>query len=162
MQINKFKYDGTTTTIEYTFERDGSLDEIKVVLKSTDEPKKELKDLLASLKDSVEEICCLAEGYCSHAEIRGVSFSWTSEIMGAVITALVPVETANSPVVINTPHLPEEPYSDGNAAPVLPTKCRSILKNILKMAEGYVNGDRKPDPQTVLEFPEGSQPGGQG
>lgn len=156
-QINKVSYKDRNVLIEYELlpnvgEESSDLNEIK--LKSSDEPLEEFKTALRSLAPHVEKICCLPEGFCNQAEVRGVSFSWSNDIMGAVITTLVPLETANSPMTINTPHLPSQPYSEGGETPVLSDDCIDALKKLLAEAERYINHERKPSDQTKMQFPE--------
>ena len=152
-EINKLKYDRKAgkMTIEYAMIQTEGADDIKITLNSFDEPLPELVEDMDKLIPHVETICELPEGYCKKAEIRGVSFSHTNDIMGAVITALIPLDSANSPVVINTPHLPEEPYSEGEA-PTLPRECVNILKDLMDDAERYIQGERKPEAQTKLNL----------
>ena len=74
--------------------------------------------------------------------------------MGAVITALITIESANSPVVINTPHLPSAQYSETGQSPLLSHKCTYALKQLLHEAERYIDGEREKENenQTELEF----------
>lgn len=155
-RINKIKYDRKTgnVTIEYDELFSSKDDEIKIVLKSGDRPLPELIEKLDELRGLVEEICQLPEAYCATAEIRGVSFSWANDIMGAVITALVPIESANSPVVINTPHLPSESYSAGSESPVLPYWSVPVLKGLINECRKYIKGDREKSNQIQMKFDE--------
>jgi len=154
VRVSKVKYDhkAGSVQIEYDQIQSNGTDDIKVVLKSFDEPLQEFKDALNKLAPFVEKICQLPEGYCSQAEIRGVSFSNSNDIMGAVITALVPLDTAYSPVCINTPHLPSGQYNEGGEAPELPRECVIILNQLIEECEKYINGERTPDNQTKLEL----------
>lgn len=155
IRITKIKYDGGTVEIHYDIlSEQGNGDDIKTILKSTDKPKEGFLKKLSALAKHVEKICQLPEGYCSFADIRGVSFNYSHEIMGAVITALIKVETANSPVCINTPFLPSEQYNEGGEAPILPYECVVDLEYLLDLAEAYVNGDRDipPDNQIKMDF----------
>ena len=102
------------------------------------------KNVSAKLAPYVETICEFEDGYCAEAEIRGVSISHSNDVMGAVITALVPVSSAYSPVCINTPHLPADQYNDGGEAPVLPSGCVKIIKELIIEAEKYINGRTHP------------------
>lgn len=153
-RINKVKYDRkiNQVLIEYDQIREDKDDEIKINLKSNDKPLPEFIESLNNLSQFVESICELPDGYCSQAEIRGVSFSWSHEIMGAVITALITIASANSPVVINTPHLPSAQYSETGQSPLLSPKCTYALKQLLHEAERYINGEREKDDQTEIEF----------
>lgn len=154
-EIQKIKYErkNCLVTIEYSIIEENS-DDIKTTLKSSDEPREELVEALNQLAPYVESICCLPEHYCDMAEIRGVSFSNHNDVMGAVITALVPVKSANSPVVLNTPHLPASPYSEDYEAPQLPYGCVLVLKVLKQEVINYIEGHRKPSNQQSLDFPE--------
>jgi hypothetical protein len=154
IQINKIKYERKVgqVSVEYDQICGDKADDIKIVLKSYDKPLPEFIDKLNELAPFVEKICELPEGYCSCAEIRGVSLSHTNDVLGAVITALIPIESANSPVVINTPHLPSEQYSESGQSPLLSPKCVFAIKGLIYEAERYINGERQKDNQTELEF----------
>lgn len=156
IRINKIKYERKSgnVVIDYDQLYASKDDEVKVVLKSSDKPLPEFIANLDQLGRFVEEICELPEGYCFQAEIRGVSYSWSNEIMGAVITALVPIASANSPVVINTPHLPSASYSEGSEAPILPYECSRILKLLMGEARKYITGDREKSSQMQMSFDE--------
>lgn len=156
LQIKKFSYNAkeSEVKVEYSFFRQNG-DEVKTTLTSCEKPLAELTLQMNVLTADVEKICSLPIGYCTFAEIRSVSFSNAKDIMGAVITCLVPVDTANSPVVINTPHLPSESYSEGSTGtPILPTDTTFKLKNLLRLIKEYIDGSRekKVDNQTKLEL----------
>lgn len=155
LQISKVKYERKIgkVTIEYSILNDGK-DDINVILKSNDEPLQEFIDRLNELSKFVETICQLPAGYCDQAEIRGVSFSHSNGVLGAVITALIPLDSANSPMVINTPHLPSEQYSETGESPVLSPKCVFVLKNLIVEAIRYIDGERVKEEtnQTELEL----------
>lgn len=156
MEINKVKYDYKkgTVDIDYTLERENSEDDIKVHLCSRDKPLDTFAVALNCLAPYVEKICQFADGYCESAEVRSVSFSHTNGIMGAVITALIPVSTANSQVIVNTPHLPSEGYSDSEdfKAPVLPSACVDMLEVLIEEATRYINGERQIEEDNQLEL----------
>lgn len=141
LRISKIKYDGTQVEIQYEIVME-TTDDIKVVLKSYDKPKDEFIQCLSSLAKFVEDICQLEKGYCDEADVRGVSLSWSHDVMGAVITALIPVDTANSPVCINTPHLASDQYNENGQSPVLPRPCTTKINQLIEHAEAYINGDR--------------------
>jgi len=145
MRFIKIKFDGTKVKLEWEIaKKDGEPDIFS--LTSTDLPAPEFQTALDNLRIFVEEICELPQGYCQNAEIRGVSFSYggDDEIMGAVITALKTLKTANSPLTINTPHLPSDDYSGNNPNVLcLSFDCIQALNNLCDCAENYVNGVRK-------------------
>jgi hypothetical protein len=156
IQINKIKYDRKAKSVQIEYDQPvqgvNCVDDVKIILKSSDEPLPEFSECLAKLAPFVESICQLPVGYCEEAEIRGVSLSHSNGVMGAVITALVPLDTAYSPVCINTPHLPSDQYNEGGEAPELPSGCTKIINQLIIEAERYIGGERTPDNQTSLEI----------
>jgi hypothetical protein len=144
MRFIKIKFDGSKVKLEWDIaKKDGEPDLFS--LTSADLPAPEFQTALDNLRIHVEEICELPKGYCKDSEIRGVSFSYggDDEIMGAVITSLKTLNTANSPLTINTPHLPSDDYSSNNpSALCLSFDCIQALNNLMDCAENYVNGIR--------------------
>ena len=61
--------------------------------------------------------------------------------MGAVVTLLVPLECAPSPLVINTPYLPSEDPNDSGGA-TLPQALRTAILRVIAEAQRYLRGDR--------------------
>ena len=144
-QLKKVCYDGKRVKVAYEIVRKaGEPDEFN--LNCSDPPHPSLLASLAALKDAVREICGLPAPWCQGLLIRGVSFSWAGDdnMMGATITALKPLTTANAPLVINTPHLPAEPYSksEGAKPPLLPDCAVGALDLLRAAAFDYVDGKR--------------------
>lgn len=136
--ITKVKYNGSKVHIEYEIVKDTGNDEFS--LTCSEEPNPEFKAALAGLSKAVDEITEISD-----TEVRGVSFSNTNGIMGAVITALKKLDGCNSPLVINTPHKPSSPYSQGD--PNAEDKCLSSaavkeLKKLQAETEKYIAGER--------------------
>ena len=151
MIIKKVKYDGTKVNIEYAIEKKQVKDVF--TLESTEKPLPEFRNALNDLKPFFEEICELPAGYSDNIEVRGVSFSYGGEndTMGATITGLKPLKTANAPLVINTPHLPSEDYSGNNdMAKTLPSDSIYYLNELQRQAERFIDGEREPDKQESL------------
>ena len=100
-------------------------------------------ETLDELRSEVENILdgVIVEGACKTSKIRGVSLSWANDIMGAVITALIPVDSANSPMTVNTPHLPSKDYNPTGDGPTLPRTCVNILERLIDEAEKFFNGE---------------------
>lgn len=146
IQINKIKYSkkDEKTTIEYekhSSKIEGAFDEHKII--SWDDPLDSFLNTLNALKPHVFEICEF-EGDEDDLEIKGVSFSWTQGIMGAVITACKSLTTSNSPLVLNTPHLPSEDYSGSNPeALILSRDAIDDLEALIEEAKKYIKGERK-------------------
>lgn len=141
LRICKVKDDGDKVRIEYQRERADKQGYDDYSMSSVDRPTVAFTQALSALSADVVQICELPESDADKLTIRGVSVTWTSDIMGACITALKRLNTANSPLVINTPHLPSEDYGD-NDGPVLREETALRLHRLLLEAEGYIDGDR--------------------
>ena len=140
-RIEKVKYDGTRVRIEYSVERqDGRFDER--VLSCYDEPIPEFKTALAALVEDVCDICELPADQAEKMRVQSVSLSYTNDILGLVITALKSVKTAQSPVVLNTPHIPAQSYAEGGEGPVLADNTLMRVETVTREAERYIDGER--------------------
>lgn len=80
----------------------------------------------------------------SQVSVKGVTVTWTNEVMGAVITACKSLKSANAPLVLNTPHLPSEAYSgqDSDPNPTLPGDTVMRIRRVLEQAGLYLDGSR--------------------
>jgi hypothetical protein len=158
MKFTKIKYDGHAVTLEYQNDIESpegkKIATVESKFRSTEKPLPSFKEALDDLKDEVEAILdgVLLFGACEKAKIRGVSLSWSNDIMGAVITALIPVKTANSPMTVNTPHLPEKDYNPNGDAPTLPIVCVNKLKRLIAEAERFFNGEREKEQELFGEI----------
>lgn len=141
--VKKTSWDGKRVLVRWEVSRIDGIDEFE--MSSADQPAEELTAALVALRPRVAEICQLPEAYCADMEIRGASFSYGGEgrVMGATITALKPVTTANAPLVLNTPHLASDSYTeDGEADKALSTAAIGALENLHVEALRYVDGHR--------------------
>lgn len=141
--IRKVSWDGERVLVKWEVMQPKGVDEFQ--LSCVDAPATDLLDALAALRPRVAEICQLPEEYCASMEIRGVSFSYGGEgrVMGATITALKPLATANAPLVVNTPHLASESYSeDGPTDKLLSTAAIVALEAVMVEALRYIDGHR--------------------
>ena len=89
--------------------------------------------------------CCryldLPKTYGDDVIVSGVSFTWTNEIMGAVVTLQKPLESCDAPLILNTPHGPVAPYAEGGMQ--LPEAMAKALTQVLAEAIDYINGERQ-------------------
>lgn len=140
--IDKVKYDGTKVRIEFQKLRaDKRYDE--AVLGSFDTP---MLSFRLALADLVQDVCAIVEcpeTYGDSIKVRGVSFTDTDGIRGAVITALKGVKTAKSPLVLNTPHLTSAPMNDGDQGPFFDGATSERLELLEAEAIRYINGERE-------------------
>jgi len=141
MQIRKVKYNGSVARIEYARPvADGEYDEFTLV--SHDEPRQSFKTALDSLAPHVGKLLDVPDSWTKNLKIRGVSFSWHEEVMGAVVTALKTVPRAKAPLVVNTPHQAERTAADRDISRCLEENFLSALGDVAREAEGYVIGQR--------------------
>jgi hypothetical protein len=141
VRITKVKFDGSKVRIEYENKREDQKQWDEFTLQSADLPTLELTDALADLRQDVLAICELPADDLLKLTVRGVTLTHTNDVLGACITALKSLKTANAPLVINTPHLPETPYGDGDS-PVLATSTVDRLHTLMLAAERYIDGER--------------------
>jgi hypothetical protein len=110
-------------------------------------PKPELPACMLGLRVPALALCELARTFKEHqVTVTGVSFSYggDKEVMGAVITFQIALETANSPLCLNTPHKPSESYTDDDPLPnqCLTWECRKILDELIVQTRAYMMGER--------------------
>ena len=144
MTITRLKYDGRKVSIDYQQQARTGADPDEISLVCADPPRLELVAALQALAADVVAIGELRPSDRDLLTVRGVTCTWKDDVLGAVITALKALETANAPLVLNTPHLPEKPYSGnpGDPNPVLPPGAATRVRTLLTEAERYLAGDR--------------------
>lgn len=116
-------------------------------LDSKDQPSPSLPLKFLDLRDFVNNICDLRlkDDEFHNLTILSISLSYASEkhVMGAVITALKSLPGRNTPLVINTPYLIEDYYSDqGDPTSLLPRDLVILIYEIQKEAENFIKGFR--------------------
>lgn len=144
LRFTKVKYDGSKMRLEYevTRPRGGEPDELAYA--SADRPLPSFVDALQALVPDVCAICEFPSSEHPKFTVRGVSLSWTDDVMGACITALRALMTADAPLIINSPFLPEKPRSSDPSGYRLPVGTVRRLRELLAEAERYLDGDRAP------------------
>ena len=105
----------------------------------------------------VREIAELPDDYPKGGalNVRGISWTMHEElsIKGACITALADLTTSNAPLVINTPHLPFEPYSEPAGdymPPTFPSHGLHLLRAIEDEILLIIDGKRADNDQGSL------------
>jgi hypothetical protein len=143
MRFTKIKFDGDKVRIEYEMPRKDGGDPDAYTLLSIDKPLPEFQVALQAMKQDVIDICELDPSCGDKLTVRGVTLTHTNDVLGACVTALKLLKTANAPLVLNTPHLPEASYSgDDNGTPIMATAMGDRLSALMIEAERYVNGER--------------------
>jgi hypothetical protein len=147
-KITKIKYKGTTgrVEIEYFVKRPEigplALDEFKFAC--NDKPLPEFVDTLKRLAYHVIQMCELSILDTPLIEVTGVSFSYSGpeKTMGATIIAQKKLKLG-AKLNLVTPHKPADFYGgDGDSDQLLDERCVADLKDLLKHAQRYIDGDR--------------------
>jgi hypothetical protein len=149
MRITKVKYSKSRVLVQYQVEREGSEPD-EYSMECADAPHPDFEKALQALAPHAILWCELPEALVKRSRISGVSLSWNHDedgdvVMGAVVTALVTLVRCQSPLVLNTPHKPERPYSDGDPNAVtycLTADCIAAIGKVLEEAEAYLDGKR--------------------
>lgn len=128
-------------TIHYQKPNGDDFDDYTMVCKSYPHP--DLLSALDALVPHVSEICELPMSYRDNLIVSGVSFSYKDDNMGAVITAQKKLSSHPAPLLINTPHKPVAPYSEGgDESATLTSDCVIALENLQREASLYITGKR--------------------
>lgn len=138
MEIHKIKFlkDGK---IRIVYDQNG--DEFDTKFK--DHPLESFPAAMAALIPPALDLLELPLAYDHNMTASGISFSDTDGIMGAVVTLQKTLVGAHSPLVLNTPHLAEEPYGEsGDASCLLPEKLVDALQECIDEAGRYIRGER--------------------
>lgn len=145
-RVTKVKKAAGKLRVEYEVDENGGTNELSIA--SADMPRPEMERAFEACIPKALELCELPSGWPG-VRVTGVSFSWTEDpngrkIMGAVITMQKRLSGANCPLIINTPHLPSEPYSgqESDPNPVLDPKLVDALNVVAEEAMEYVKGNR--------------------
>ncbi len=145
-RLLKFSYSlDNGALVKYERPADGKARAETITLESHDGPKKALKDALQKMEKHLREIADLPDDWKDDLEIRGVTCTWSNDIRGLVITGLRKLTSSNSPLVLNSPHFTEEPYSE-TADPdigIFSEDCLEDLEVLENLAFKYVDGDRE-------------------
>lgn len=142
MRFTKIKFDGQKVRLEYEVTRPRGGDPDEFAYASNDRPRPEF---VAALQALVVDVCSICEFPASEAPkftVRGVSLGYTDDVLGACITALRALMTADTPLCINSPFLPETPRSSDPSGYRLPVGTVRRLRGLLTEAERYLEGER--------------------
>ena len=140
-RITKVSYDGEEMHIEHIIQREGYSDTYKMT--SEDAPTQSFIDALQTLKTLIPQWGDMTTEQTQNCEIRGAFFSWKRDVFGGGFTALRPLKNCASPMVLNMPHKPSMPYSDGgDEGMCLTTIENELLLAVCAEAEKYLDGER--------------------
>lgn len=144
-QINKVSIVKGKVFVAYQVDRGEDEAPDEYTLRCAERPK---AALLTAMKSLIPEAAAWLEvpdgkAWATNLDVRTVSFSWKHGVMGAVLTCIKPLEYSAGPWIINTPHRPEQPYTEGGSDELMLTdSCAKILRQLLKATRGYIKGER--------------------
>ena len=142
MKFSKIKFDGVFTELTWTSKLDGA-GEVVHTLKSTDAPRPEFIGALKAMVGPVLEVLELENaGWEDSLSVSGLSINEEEDgRRGLVCTCRRPLDVANAPLIINTPHLRE--FRDDEALKgFMPDELYSAMEAVEKEAALYLKGKR--------------------
>lgn len=149
-RFTKIKFDGQKVRLEYEVTRPRGGEPDEHVLQCADKPLPSFVEALQALVPDVLAICEFPSSEARKFTVRGVSIAHTDDSAGCCITALRALMTADAPLIINSPFLPERPRESDPSGYRLPVSTVRRLRTLVQEAERYLAGDR------VLAASEGS------
>ena len=135
-RIVKVKFSGPKYEMKWTCANGDELE-----AKFTEEPRPELAQAMARLIGPCLELLELPGDYADGITASGLSLSYPDGVRGATVTLQKALQEAPAPLVLNTPYLPEEPYSDGGAC--LPEDLVKAIDEVVDEAKRYLSGERR-------------------
>ena len=133
-------------TINYEVENGNDWDSYSMACKS--EPHPDLIGALAHLVPHVMAITEFPDTYSENLTVSGVSFTYkdtenNGTVSGAVITSQKLLKSHPAPLIVNTPHKTDVPYSDtGDDSACLSTAAAMALEDVKEEAKQYIGGKR--------------------
>ena len=138
-------------------------------LTCADAPKPSFDVALQALLEDVLMITQHDATYGEGMRVRSVSLSLSEKtgVRGAVVTALKPLDIANAPLALHTPHLVSEGASDdeggADAKPndktgIMPAGMWDRIEELETEAWSYLAGNRAPKAQTEMPLETPKEP----
>lgn len=140
----KFQDSERKTVIEYQKWKPGERWD-EYILTSEDPPLQTFRDEMNKLGPHICTLLELPASYADTIKVSGISLSYKDGIMGCVITCQKKLRSANSPLILNTPHMTEESYSetDESGNNLLSMEIINLVHNCMDHARDYINGKRE-------------------
>ncbi|MFA5458350.1 MAG: hypothetical protein WC261_12050 [Synergistaceae bacterium] len=106
-------------------------------------PRPEFYEAMNALVTHVRDICELPRESESLISILGVTCAYPQDIMGATITAKLRLRKSSVPLILNTPYMASELYSETSANDLLSGDCVDSIMTLHEECEKYINGERE-------------------
>lgn len=120
-------------------------DEREIVLRSVEAPHPDLPAKMAALAYDVRKLLELPHDWAKDGfTVAKVIWSLSEKtgVRGAVMSCQVALECADAPLVLNTPHLPFEQYSETGNGPLMPEATIARLNELEAEALAFLDGKR--------------------
>jgi hypothetical protein len=142
MRFTKIKYDGKQVELAWSEKKKST--EIIHTLSSKEQPDKELGDSLSAFADFVERICQLPHAWMANVRVTSISVNVEEKDgrLGLVITSQKKLIDANSPLVINTPHLRQALKLGEEGPGFFLVAMEDAIERAESAALGFVQGKR--------------------
>jgi len=144
--FTKIKWDAKESKVLLRWEeqRLGGREVVKHELESKDKPEPEFFKALEDLRQHALDLMELPTSYGTGFTVSGVSINHEEGDgrVGMVVTCLKAIEQANSPMVLNTPHLRELIDEDTDVG-FIPSDMLGVLQRLIGRAERFLDGHRE-------------------
>ena len=143
MDFTKISYERKAKAVTLRWQTLAGKDTVKHELESSDVPAPALPKALDAFLPEVLKLLKLPTEYGLGLEIRGLSINYEEDgRRGVVVTCLKSLDTANSPLVMNTPHL-REFGSDDEGGIFMPSEWEDLLNAAVGAAKDFSRGIRE-------------------
>lgn len=159
-RLLKFKYGSSSEDefkkclVKYEFKRDDGYSDV-FTFECDDEPHPDLKEALEGMVEHLLENCEIASEEGHKITVKSVTCTYKDMddvglVRGLVISGVRELRRSNSPMVLNSPHKTDQPYTeDGDDDICLSSRCIDALYGLEREVFAYLDGKRA---QGELDF----------
>jgi len=145
------KYDVVTVAVAFEKHNQTTDGWDQVSFRSEEPARPELHDALSEMGRHLLSICEFPFEWRYEISVQGVTITYSDDdIQGVVISGRRELKKSNAPLILNSPHISREPYSESSDGTSLyPPGCAEDLDTLERAALAYVDGARL---QRELDF----------
>lgn len=144
MRFSKIKYDGERVVLEWTTKKLNK-EEVEQRLTSLQRPAPKFIEAMEAFRPIVFDLLKLPDSYKEGFRVTGLSINEEEGDgrAGLVVTCRKSLPDANSPLILNTPHLREIVDGDKDQGPgFFIAGMDEALRYMMEVAEKFVAGER--------------------
>lgn len=143
-KLLKVRIDADGVLVKYQEAKGENAKTETVTLEAEDPPLPELERALSSMAEHLCAICELPADWVEDIEVRSVTVTYTEAATGLVITGLRSLDGSSAPLILNSPHFTDAPYSetDQGGKGIYSADCGRDLNELARAAFAYVDGKR--------------------